>query len=193
MGELVRYRFSVSDYHRMGDLGLFDEGTRLELLDGEVVEMSPIGSRHAACVDWLTALFTAAPGHRTIVRVQNPVVLDDRSEPQPDVSLLRSRPDFYSSGHPQPADILLLVEVADTTIGSDRAIKVPLYAAAAVDEVWLVDLPAGAVRLFRQPVGDGYQTQSSHTAGDVLIPLALPDVRLDIGRMFRTLGSTGLT
>lgn len=173
----------------MADAGLFGEDDRVELLDGEVVEMAPIGSRHAACVKWLTAFFTARLGHRAIVGVQDPMGLSERSEPQPDLTLLRPRPDYYAAGHPAPADVLLVIEVADTTVGSDRGVKVPLYAAAGVSEVWLVDLSAGEVPSFRRPAEAGYQEVRAHTAGDRLAPLAYPDAELAVAEMFEALAS----
>ena len=187
MSELLRYRFSVEEYHRMADAGLFGEDDRVELLDGEVVEMAPIDSRHAACVKWLNNVFVARLGDRAIVGVQDPMDLSERSEPQPDLTLLRPRSDYYAAGHPAPADVLLVVEVADTTVGSDRGVKVPLYAAAGVSEVWLVDLPAGEVQSFRRPAEAGYQEVRAHAAGDHLAPLAYPDAELAVAEMFEAL------
>lgn len=184
MSELVRYRFSTDEYHRMADAGLFGEDDRVELLDGEVVMMAPIGSRHAACVKWLVAFFTTRLGGTVIVGVQDPMGLSERSEPQPDLTVLRPRPDFYASGHPEPADVLLVVEVADTTVGSDRKVKVPLYAAGGVNEVWLVDLPGRQIHSYREPGPAGYRQVISSVAGDLLSPLAFPDVSLAVGDLF---------
>lgn len=187
MSELVRYRFSVEEYHLMADAGLFGEDDRVELLDGEVVEMAPIGSRHAACVKWLNAFFTARLGSRVVLGVQDPMGLSERSEPQPDLTLLRPRPDYYAAGHPTPADALMVVEVADTTVGSDRGVKMPLYAAGGVAEAWLVDLPAGEVHSFRRPAPAGYQDITPHGAGDVVAPLAFPEVGLAVTELFAAL------
>src|SRR2546426_2118990 len=137
---LEKRRFTVDEYHRMAEAGIFSEDESVELLEGEIVEMTPISSRHAACVNKLTRLFTRELGERVVVSVQNPVALTETSEPQPDLALLRPRADFYAAGHPGPEDVLLMVEVADTSATSDRAVKVPLYARAGIEEVWLIDL-----------------------------------------------------
>jgi Uma2 family endonuclease len=128
MGVQVQRRlFTVEEYHRMAEAGILSEDDRVELIEGELVTMSPIGSRHAACVARLTALLFPVGG-RGILWVQNPIRLGARSEPQPDVALLRYRPDFYASAHPGPEDVLLVVEVAETSADADRSLKIPLYA-----------------------------------------------------------------
>lgn len=147
----------------MAVAGLFGVDARLELIEGEIIDMAPIGSRHAACVNRLTRLLTSRLGDRAVVSVQSPVRLGDLSEPQPDVAVLAPRDDFYAAAHPGPADIAVLVEVADTTLGWDRGVKVPLYARAGVAEVWVVDLASEVVEVFRQPGLDGYA--EVHRAG----------------------------
>lgn len=184
VSELVRYRFSVDEYHLMGAAGLFDEDDRVELLDGEVVEMAPIGSRHAAAVKWFIDWATSRLGDRVVVGAQDPVGLSERSEPQPDLTLLQRRPDYYAAAHPTPGEVILLIEVADTTLRSDRGVKVPLYAAAGITEVWLVDLPGRQVHCFRQPSPTGYREVAAFGAGDVLAPLAFPDVAFAVGDLF---------
>ena len=141
----------------MGEAGIFRQGARLELIEGEIFEMSPIGSPHAACVDALALLFTETARRRFLVRVQNPVRLNDFSEPQPDISLLRWRDDYYRDAHPTPADVLLVVEVADTTLIADRAVKLPLYARAGVAEAWLMNIPEEQIEIYSDPEGDSYQ------------------------------------
>ncbi|MGH9154512.1 MAG: Uma2 family endonuclease [Acidimicrobiales bacterium] len=116
----ARHRFSVDDYYRMAESGVLGPGDRVELIEGEIVEMSPIGSRHAACLRRLVALFSEGTRGRAILSVQDPVRLDQHSEPQPDLALLRPRPDYYADGHPGPGDVLLLVEVCDTTWAFDQ-------------------------------------------------------------------------
>ena len=132
--EIARHSFTVEEFERMGEACIFPPDARLELIEGEIVEMSPIGSPHAACVDALALLFNEIARRRFIIRVQSPVRLNDFSEPQPDVALLRWRDDFYRSAHPTPADVLLVVEVSDTTVETDRKVKVPLYARAGIPE-----------------------------------------------------------
>ena len=126
--ELRRYRFTTTEYDRMAEAGVLGEDDRVELIEGEILEMSPMGRRHAACVDRLTRLLVRGVGDAAIVRVQNPIVLSDHNEPQPDLALLRPRVDFYTAEHPGPEDALLVVEVSDSSVEYDRQIKVPLYA-----------------------------------------------------------------
>ncbi len=141
----------------MAVAGLFGEDDRVELLEGEIVEMTPIASRHAACVNQLNEAFSDRLRRRVVVSVQNPVRLGTHSEPQPDLALLRLRGDRYAGRHPGPGDVLLLVEVADTTRRWDREHKVPLYAAAGVGEVWLLDVGAEELEVFRRPEGGDYR------------------------------------
>lgn len=173
--ELTRRRFSVDEYERMGEAGILGEDDRVELLDGEIVEMTPIGARHAATVKRLNALFTERLGHRVQIGVQDPVWLDEHSEPQPDLALLRPRADFYAAGHPTPEDILLLVEVADSSLRVDRQIKIPLYARAGISEVWLIDLEARRVLVHRDPTEQGYGVVSEVQSDESIAPLAFPE------------------
>jgi Uma2 family endonuclease len=173
-----RRRFTVDEYRRMLESGILAEDDRVELINGEIVEMAPIGSRHAACVKRLNNLFSRQVGDRAVVGVQDPVRLDEYSEPQPDLTLLRPRPDYYAGGHPGPEDVLLVVEVAETSAEYDRQIKVPLYARAGIREVWLVDLAASAVEVYREPTPEGYRQVRRFGRGETLSPEALPDINL---------------
>ena len=155
--QMVKRRITADEYERMGEAGIFPPDDRLELLEGGIYETSPIGSPHAACVDALVLLFSEIAQRRFIVRVQNPIRLSDFSEPQPDVALLRWRDDFYRSAHPTPADVLLVVEVADTTVETDREVKVPLYARTGIPEVWLVNIPDGRIEAYSDQSGDSYR------------------------------------
>ncbi|MBI1743693.1 Uma2 family endonuclease [Candidatus Acetothermia bacterium] len=176
--EIKRKLFSVAEYHKMIEAGVLHEDDRLELLGGEIVAMSPIGSRHAACVDRLNRLFTKRLGDSVIVRVQNPVELSDESEPQPDLSLLKPRTDFYSEAHPQSSDIYLLVEVADTTANYDRRVKLPFYARAGIIEIWLIDLEVQQIEVYREPSAKGYRQTQVVERGQSLKIQAFPDVEL---------------
>ena len=176
----VRRRFTVDDYHRMADVGLIGPDERTELLDGEVVYKMTINSRHAACVKRLARLLMGMLDVRAVIGVQDPVRLDDRSEPEPDISVLKPRDDDYQAAHPMPVDILLLIEVADTTLQLDRHVKVPLYAAAGIAEVWLVDLNAATVEVYRDPDAAGYRLQQRFGRGDELRPAAFPDIALAV-------------
>lgn len=180
---LLRRRFTVEDYHRMAQAGILSEDDRVELIDGEIVEMPAIGSHHAACVDRLNRLFSLRVGERAIVRVQNPIRLGPSTEPQPDLALLRPRPDFYASAHPTAEDILLGVEVADASIEYDRTVKIPLYARAGIVEAWVVDLAAGAVEVYRVPTAQGYRDVGRAGRGDALSVGALAGVSLTVAEV----------
>lgn len=164
--QIDRRVFSVDDFHRMVETGLLSEDERVELIEGEVVKMSPIGSRHAACVRRIDELLRERVGREVMISVQSPVRLSDLSEPQPDLTVLRRREDFYSSAHPTPADVLLLVEVADTSVGYDRQVKLPLYARSGIAEVWLVDLSSDAVETYARPEGGAYQERVRAARGE---------------------------
>ncbi len=162
----TRYRFTVEEYARMGEAGVFSPEARLELIEGEIVEMSPIGDRHAACVGWLTRTLTILLQHVALVWTQNPVRLNDRSEPQPGLLVLKPRGDFYGRGKPRPEDVLLLIEVSDTTLNYDGRVKVPLYARAGIPEVWIVNLNDERVETFADTSGGAYQTTAAFSRGE---------------------------
>jgi Uma2 family endonuclease len=168
------YRFTVKDYHRMATADVFEPDDRVELLDGRVYEMAPIGSWHAACVKRLTSSFVSGLGGRAIVSVQDPIWLDDHGEPQPDVALLRPRADFYQDGHAGPGDVLLIVEVAETTLAYDLEQKAPRYLAAGISEVWVVDVVRRVVHVMT--AGD----TRTVAAGASVAAHAFPDLVLDV-------------
>ncbi len=183
--EQVRHRVTVSDYHRMAEVGIFGEDDHLELLNGEIVDMAPIGSRHGSVVKLLTRFFSSSIGKQAILSVQDPLNLDARSEPEPDLMLLKPRDDFYAAAHPQAADVLLLVEVGDTTVRFDREVKLPLYASHGVAEVWLIDLETRQVEVCRSPLPDSgdYAERTTVSAG-LIAPRLLPDCEVDAGTLF---------
>ena len=162
---LTRYRFSVDEYHQMVEAGVFNEDDPVELIEGEIVEMAPIGSRHAACVKKLNQLFTSVLGDQVIVSVQDPIGIGG-SEPEPDIALLRPRDHFYVAKHPGPEDVLLVVEVADSSFQYDREVKMPLYARSGIVEAWLVDLGNDEVVVYREPSPKGYGSMQTYSAGD---------------------------
>jgi len=165
----------------MGEVGIFSEDDRVELLAGEIVEMSPIGPLHAGTVGRLTALFTSRLGAEVIVWVQNPLLLrTEDSEPQPDVALLHPRPDFYTHSHPEAQDVYLVIEVADTSVVTDRDVKLPIYARAGVLEVWLLDVATQRLEVHRHPSPDGYQDVHSLQRGESVAPQAFPHLVLTI-------------
>jgi Uma2 family endonuclease len=181
---LKRHRLTVRDYYRMGEAGIFAPDARVELIEGEIIDMAPIGTRHGAAVKRLVALLTSALGSRVIVAVQDPLRLSDLSEPEPDLMLLKPRADFYAEAHPSAADVLLLIEVADSSARYDLEVKLPLYARHGVPEVWIVDLQARLMRFFRSPAGDTY-AETSATPSPGLAPIAaLPGVEIDLASIF---------
>jgi len=169
-----RRRFTADDYQRMGQAGILRAEDRVELIDGEIVAMTPIGPRHCASVDRANRAFVTKAGDSAIVRVQGSVRLDLYSEPEPDLVLLRPRADFYASAHPGPADILLIVEIADSSIDYDREIKSRVYARSGVQEYWLADLNENVLFCYSSTEGGTYQNVRRHTRGQSLAPQLLP-------------------
>ena len=174
----TRRRFSADEYQRMGKAGILHEDDRVELIDGEIVLMSSIGLRHASCVAKLSNFFSALRD-QVLLWPQNPVRADHWSEPQPDVCLLRCD-EFYEKAPVRPEDVLLAVEVADTSQRYDRSVKGPLYARTGIREYWLVDLVAEVVEVHREPTRDGYGSTEKLTRGDTLSPAAFPDFELSV-------------
>ncbi len=182
--EVAKHIFTVTEYERMGEAGILAADARVELIEGEIIEMSPIGSRHAACVKRLSALFNRRLGQTVVVSVQDPIVLNEYSAPQPDVVLLKPRTDFYEKAHPTVDDALLIVEVADTTLQYDRQIKLPMYARAGVREVWIVNLTDERVEIYADPSGETYQSTNIRTRGEELQPRAFENLRLGASDIF---------
>ncbi|MFA6094270.1 MAG: Uma2 family endonuclease [Candidatus Paceibacterota bacterium] len=176
----IRHKLSVSDYYRMGDAGILDEDDRVELIEGELIDMAPIGSHHAGIVAQLVAALAQALAGKAIVWPQNLIRLDSYSVPQPDIIVLKTRPDFYKNALPEPADVLLLIEVADTTLDYDRNTKVPLYARHGIVEAWLVDINARQLERYHQPAETGYGQKDIFTPQQAISPLALPWAVLDL-------------
>jgi Uma2 family endonuclease len=172
--------FSVEEFHAMNRAGLFRQDDRVELVDGEVIEMTPIGPQHAACVRRLNRMFHRRFAGSALVDIQNPVRLSGRTEVQPDVVLLKQREDFYGEGLPGPTDTLLVIEVADTSLTYDQDIKIPLYARSGIGEVWLVDLPRGVITVFRGPSPQGYRESFEVDRRGSIVPLALPDQTIEV-------------
>ncbi|MDQ6695160.1 MAG: Uma2 family endonuclease [Chloroflexota bacterium] len=173
--------FTIDDYDRIIDSGILKEDDRVELLSGEIVEMAPIGLRHAVCVARIEDLLHEQTRRRAIVWVQNPIWLPGDSVPQPDLALLKQRADFYLEHRPTPEDVLLLIEVADTSLFSDRIAKVPIYAQAGINRLWLVNLVENVIEVYTDPVGSSYSSWEKLGPGsDILLPLdpavALPVV-----------------
>jgi len=178
--QLARRWFTVGEYNRMAETGILSEDDRVELIEGEIVEMSPIGSRHAACVNRLNMFLSRQVGQSFIVSVQNPIVVSDYSEPEPDLAVLRWRDDYYEQELPRAADVLLVIEVADTSVEADRGVKIPLYARAGIPVSVLVDLPGESVEVYSGPVGGKYQTAQTLKRGDSFRTDAPPLINLRV-------------
>lgn len=179
----ARHAVTVDEFGRMVDAGVFAADRRLELIDGEILDMSPIGSPHQACVDRLNRLFAPlAVAGDVVVRVQGSVRVSDLSQPQPDVALLRPRDDFYASRHPGPDAVLLVVEVADTSLRFDREVKLPMYAKAGVAEAWVVDLNGSVVHVATGASARGYESvvRAAAADDDVLSPVAFPHLTIAV-------------
>lgn len=178
--QLTRRQFTRADYHRMVEAGILGEDDRVELIEGAILEMSPIGRRHLASVDRCTRLFVRGLGEGAIVRVQGSIVLGDRSEPEPDLVLLRPRDDFYASDDATFQDVLLIVEVADSSIQYDRQVKAPLYARSGVPELWIVDLNRDHLAVHRDPTDAGYATTQVFRRSETIGPVSFPDFRIAV-------------
>ena len=181
----TKHCFTVLDYHKMAGSGILSEDDRVELIEGEVVDLTPIGRTRAACVARLTDLFGEGLRRKVIVWAQNPLRLDQYSEPQPDVALLRWRRDFYADSEPGPDDVLLVIEVAETSLLYDRNVKISLYARAGTCEVWLVDLNGESVTIHREPGPQGYRHVAVVQGSHLLNPLAFPDMVLTVDQILK--------
>ena len=180
-----RRRFTLDEYHRMGETGILGPDDRVELIEGEIIEMSPIGSRHAGTVARIQHLFSIRLGDRAVVWSQNPLLLvHHQSEPEPDVMLLAPRADFYVARLPEPPDLRLLIEVGDSSLPYDRRTKFPLYARAGVTEAWLVDLDTGRVEIHHEPRGAGYRDVRIPRADETFSPAAFADLALTVRDLF---------
>ena len=182
--ECARRLFTVEEYHRMAGAGILKPDDRVELIRGEIVEMSPIGRRHVAFVDNLNELLVVRLAGRAIVSVQSPVAVSAHSEPQPDLKVLRRRPVRYKDVAATAPDVLLLIEVAETSLRYDRTVKLRLYAEADVPEYWVIDCDAEAVEVYRAPTADGYREVTRVMGEGTLSPAAFPDVRLTLAEIF---------
>lgn len=178
------HRYTVDEYYRMAESGILNEKSRVELIEGEVIDMPPIGSPHSGLVNLLSYRLGQAAGDNAIVAVQNPVRLNRFSEPEPDIALLRPRADFYANAHPMPDDVLLIVEVSDSTLRYDRDIKTPLYAKYGIPEVWLVDVAGRELIIHRLPGKSGYTEIQRPTGRELIGLVALPEVKVDLSGLF---------
>ena len=184
VAEIRRHLFTVEDFAHMGEAGIFGPDDRVELIDGEIREMTPIGPSHAAVVDRLTELLVVRLAGKANVRVQNPIRLSRYTEPQPDLVVARRRTDYYAHGHPNADDVLLAIEVADSSLVYDRVEKAPRYGGAGITEVWLVDVAGETVTVYTGPGPEGYTDERSLRRGDKLASTAVAELHLRIDEIF---------
>jgi Uma2 family endonuclease len=185
LADFPHRKFTVAEYHSLADKGVFGRQERIELWDGEFISMSPIGTRHAGIVDQLAEYLRNFLEGKVIVRVQNPLVLDDFTEPEPDLTILHRREDFYKGSNVTAADVFLVIEVADTSLRYDREIKLPGYAAAGIQEAWLVDLQNDRVEIFTDPSPTGYRLVRILSRGDTAASSVFPEVQIAVSDLIR--------
>jgi Uma2 family endonuclease len=181
---LHRHRLTVDEYYRMAEVGILAPDARVELIEGEIVDVAPIGSRHSSTVNRLNRILTRAAGDRSLVQVQGPVRLGIRSEPVPDLAVLRHRDDFYRNSHATGADVLLVIEVSNSTLAYDRDVKIPLYARHGIQEAWLVDLKANRLVCFSRPIGGEYQQVATLVEPGITVLRELPEISVDLSGIF---------
>lgn len=173
-------KFTVDEYYRMAEVGILKRDERVELIEGEILVMPPIGPEHAGSVLISNSIFSERARGRFLVQIQNPIRLAEGSEPQPDAMLLRLRDDHYTGSHPTPADVLLLIEIADSSLEYDRQTKAHIYGRGGVPETWVMNLAEDCIERFTEPGPDGYARHTVHRRGETLTPVALPDLELAV-------------
>ena len=178
-----RHRWTVAEYHRMAEVGLLHEDSRVELIDGEIIEMAPIGSEHAGHNNYLMSCLAHRLYGKAVVAGQNPVILGGYEEPQPDIALLRWRNDYYRTAHPHAEDVLLIIEISDSTLRYDHDVKIPLYAKNGIPEVWLLDIQNRQLEIYREPINGVYQQRDCRRAGQIA-PILCPDAVIDLAELF---------
>jgi Uma2 family endonuclease len=177
------WRFTADQYQQMGEIGLFRKEDRVELLEGVIYQMTPIGSWHNGSISAINMMFASQLAGRAVVQVQGSFHLSPNSEPEPDLLVLRFRSDFYRSALPGPEDVLLLVEVAETSLGYDRNFKLPLYARGGIPELWIVNRRDARVEVYREPRGDAYESVNFSDSGGSISPLAFPELRIQVAEI----------
>ena len=178
--EITKKRFTVDEYYRMAEIGILPERPRTELINGEIIEVSAMGSRHAAVVSRINELFVPMFKGRATLRPQLPLRLDIHNEPEPDIVLLKPRRDGYAESHPGPADVFLAVEISASSLSYDRDVKLPIYAEFQLPEVWIVDISRRSLLVYRQPTGSTHKIFQKFGAGERLNCLAFPEIVIEI-------------
>jgi len=185
MPVLTAHRFTAGEYYRMAETGLLAPNARVELLDGQIIDMSPIGPLHGGLTKRLNQFFSRTAKGRWVVAVQDPLHLDEHSEPQPDLMLLKPAPGDYTDRHPAPKDVFLIIEVSDTSLHYDREEKLPAYARAGITEVWIVNALEKNIEVHREPHVTSYGSTTVLRSGDKVSPLTFPDIAVDVAELMR--------
>jgi hypothetical protein len=175
-----QYRFTADEFEQMGRAGILHEDQRLELIDGFILEMSPIGSKHVVAMACLNEILVLQWAGRLTVSVQSPIRLGPRNEPLPALAVLRHRPRHYANALPTPPDVLLVIEISDTSIEYDRDTKIPLYAKAGIPEAWLVDLQAETITVYREPAPEGYRQAQQYGRGEKVKSASVPGLEVEV-------------
>ena len=183
---IKKHLLTVDEYHRMGETGILKQQDRVELIEGEIIDTAPIGSNHAGTVNYLSKVLNTSLRNEAIISSQNPIVISELSEPEPDIVILKPRADFYRHAHPTPEDIYLVIEVAETSLRYDRDIKIPLYAKHGIAEVWLVDLESKQLTTFFSPKNDQYEKIETIATYTQLAIQKIPGSKLDLTNLFES-------
>ena len=179
-----KYPITINHFQKMIERGIFEEDEHIELIEGELIAMAPIGPDHSSKTRKLNRQFSQKIGDLALVDMQNPIVLDDHSEPEPDLALLRPRDDFYETANPTAKDVLLLVEVADSSLNYDKKTKIPLYARQGIPEVWLINVPNRQVEIYLKPSPEGYRQILIPEKQECISPTLLPSVSIKVSDIF---------
>jgi Uma2 family endonuclease len=182
--QIPRRKFSISDYHRMAETGILSENERIELIAGDIVTKIPVGSRHTSCVKSLRQLFTTMLADTVVVWVQNPICLGEYSEPEPDLALLKLRPDLYSEHRPTAKDVFLIVEMTEQAGDYERDVKLPVYAQAGFGEVWLVNIKDMKVEVYTNPAGQEYDMYHKFCQEHTITSVVFPNLRIPVEKIF---------
>jgi len=189
--QTIRRKITVAEFQRMGDIGIFHNDERLELIDGEIIKMTPIGSRHAYCVNRMAEFLITHLGNRAMVSTQNPVCLGKYSEPQPDIAIIKRTERKYMTSHPDASDVYLIIEFADSSINFDHDVKLPAYAKAGIQEVWIVDLISGCIEIYQEPTTSGYKKVNKKKGSDTFSPSSFPDITIIVNQALGRITETG--
>lgn len=173
----------VDDYYKMAEVGILRPDDNVELINGEIINMSPIGSKHAGTINRLARILIEKLKGKAIVSIQNPIRLDQLNEPEPDIAILKPKSDDYFSSHPKAADVLLLIEVADTSIAFDREVKLPLYAKYQIPEYWIIDLISRKIEVYTNPINGSYPSKSIYGQDEIL---QFMEMRVNVGEVIFT-------